>query len=140
LDDPEVGTNDITVSFSGFTDSAVTATSLSGLAAGQPSSFASATDSPLENGETELQLELVINNPAGVVFGAYTQQRGFHEALNPEGFTDLYRGDSGSSNSSVGYEVQEASENKVFQWTAPQDTLSTSNAAVLAAFPAASQQ
>jgi PEP-CTERM motif len=110
LDAPEVATGNIVATFLGDARSRMGVVSLTNAAAGGPvvSNF---------TGAGNATISLTTTAPDTLVFGGITQQNGFGNPGNPSGFTQIYIGDSGSSNSVSGYINESTAGTKDYTWT-----------------------
>lgn len=118
LDDPTVGTADVSVSFSGDNNAArsrIGVVSLTGAAPGEPtaSSFVLMTSTSAST----LAVDFTTVEANTFVIGVYTQNNGGGNPLNPESMTNLLRGDSGSSNSAAGFLIQPNIGLSTYTWS-----------------------
>ena len=134
LDDAAVGTADIVATFDANVSSYMGVVSLTGAAAGGPSAFA--TDLGfVDTDPTEASIDLTTTEANTFVIGAYTQQNGNGFPLNPVSMTDLYNAESGSSNSSAGYEIQTVAGTLTYTWHAPDgQNINSDNGVTIASF------
>lgn len=110
LDTPSVGTGNIVATFTFTARSRMGVVSLTNAAAGGPvvSAF---------SGSNTASISLATTAADTLVFGGITQNNGFGTPGNPAGFTQIYSGDSGSSNSVSGYINEATAGTKNYTWT-----------------------
>jgi len=137
LDDATIGTSDIVATFSANARSLMGVVSLTGVTAGGPSAFAKDTLFRDDDDATKASIDLTTTEANTFVIGGYTQQNGGSNPINPSAMTELYRNDSGSSNSVAGYQIQTISGLSTYTWEAPSSfDLTTNNGVAIASFTA----
>ena len=114
LDDPSVSTEDIVITWSGNCRSRAGVLSLQNAAPGPPVVSNSAGGSVTSIGLTTTEADTF-------VVGCYNQNNGSGNPTGPGAFTNLYNGDSGSSNSDAGYVSEAVAEPKTYEWTTTTD-------------------
>ena len=105
-----------------------------GAAAGGPSAFEASTNF-IDTDPTEASIDLTTTEANTFVIGAYTQQNGSGFPTSPISMTELYIGDSGSSASVAGYEIQTVAGLSTYTWHAPDgQNIDSSNGVAIASF------
>ena len=134
LDDATIGTADIVATFSAVARSYMGVVSLTGAAAGGPSAFVSDTTF-IDADTTKASIDLTTTEANTFVIVAYTQNNGSYIPTNPISMTDLYRGNSGSSTSAAGYQIQTIAGLSTYTWEAPATfDINTENGVAIASF------
>ena len=132
LDGATIGTANIVATFSAVARSYMGVVSLTGAAEGGPSASASGHDF-IDTDTTKASIELSTTEANTFVIGAYTQNNGSgFIPTNPISMTDLYRGNSGSSESAAGYQIQTIAGPSTYTWEA--SALNTQNGVAIASF------
>lgn len=117
LDDATVGTADIVATFDGNSRSLMGVISLAGMAAGGPS--VSKTDlNFIDTDPMKASVDITTTAASTIVIGAFNQNSGNNHPLNPSSMAEIFRGDSGSSNSASGYEIKTIAGQSTYTWEA----------------------